>query len=130
MSQSLSAHEWPLNKVFSSDFEFTIPAYQRPYRWGTEQALLLLDDLEDVLDREGENQYFLGSVVLVDRGAPKFDVIDGQQRLTTLSIIFALLRDLAESPANRHVLGAMVMEEGVEGSGGGGDLALVDLTWV
>lgn len=114
MSQSLSAHEWPLNKVFSSDFEFTIPAYQRPYRWGTEQALLLLDDLEDVLDREGENQYFLGSVVLVDRGAPKFDVIDGQQRLTTLSIIFSLLRDLAESPANRHVLGAMVMEEGVE----------------
>lgn len=112
--QSLSAHEWPLNKVFSSDFEFKIPAYQRPYRWGTEQALQLLDDLEDVLDRGAEDQYFLGSLVLVDNGPPKYDVIDGQQRLTTLSILFALLRDLAESPKNRIVLGGMVMESGVE----------------
>lgn len=113
MSQNLTAHEWPLNKVFSSDFEFTIPAYQRPYRWGAEQALQLLDDLEDVLDREGEVQYFLGSVVLVNQGVPKYDVIDGQQRLTTLSILIALLRDLADDPGHRSTLGSMVMESGV-----------------
>lgn len=114
VGQSLSAHERTLNKVFSSDFEFNIPAYQRPYRWGTEQALQLLDDLEDVLGRASDDQYFLGSLVLVDNGPPKFDVIDGQQRLTTLSILFALLRDLAQSPGHRATLGAMVMEAGVE----------------
>ena len=40
---SLKAHEHPLKKIFSSDFDFVIPHYQRPYAWGTEQALQLLD---------------------------------------------------------------------------------------
>lgn len=42
---ALSAHEHPLNKIFSSDFDFVIPRYQRPYAWQPEQARQLLDDL-------------------------------------------------------------------------------------
>lgn len=111
----LKAHEHPLKKIFSADFDFVIPHYQRPYAWGTEQALQLLDDLEDALVREAAEPYFLGSLVLVkpDENAPRAHVIDGQQRLTTLSILLAVLRDLAEDDEVAVVLREMVLEPGV-----------------
>lgn len=109
----LDAGEYPLQKIFSSDFEFTIPDYQRPYSWGIEQALQLLDDLEGALDRDTEDPYFLGSVVLVKNpGAPLAEVIDGQQRLTTLTILFAVLRDLASDPGLIAELRDLIVEPG------------------
>lgn len=112
---SLKAHEHPLKKIFSSDFDFVIPDYQRPYAWGIEQASQLLDDLEDALGRPGDDPYFLGSLVLVKphEGSPLSEVIDGQQRLTTLSILFSVLRDLAEDSEVAGVLRDMVREPGV-----------------
>src|SRR5690606_162857 len=101
-------------KVFSSDFDFEIPHYQRPYAWETVQALQLLDDLEFAVDR-GDDEYFLGSLVLIqeDEDSPKVYVVDGQQRLTTLTILLAILRDLA-GPKNAETLAAMVMEPGID----------------
>lgn len=112
---ALKAHEHPLKKVFSSDFDFVVPDYQRPYAWGPEQALQLLDDLQDALERGGDDPYFLGSLVLVKpkEDAPQSDVIDGQQRLTTLSILFSVLRDLAEDDDISDALRDMVREPGV-----------------
>lgn len=112
---ALKAHEHQLKKIFSADFDFAIPHYQRPYAWGAEQALQLLDDLEDALARSAEDPYFLGSLVLIkaNDSAPKADVIDGQQRLTTLSILLAILRDLAEDGETADVLRDMVREPGV-----------------
>ncbi len=111
--KKLEASELALRKVFSSDYEFTIPDYQRPYSWGTEQALQLLDDLEGALDRGSDEPYFLGSVVLVRGDASSHaDVIDGQQRLTTLSILFATMRDLTTDAQLAGELGNLVMEPG------------------
>ena len=111
--KQLDAGEYPLRKIFSSDFEFRIPDYQRPYSWGTEQALQLLDDLEGSLDRDTDDPYFLGSIVLVkDGSSPEAEVIDGQQRLTTLSILFSILRDMTANPQLAGELGDMVLEPG------------------
>jgi hypothetical protein len=111
VAKSLFAHEHPLKKIFSSDYSFRIPQYQRPYRWGVDQAVQLLDDLEESLDRNADEPYFLGSLVLVEVDGATYDVIDGQQRLTTLTILFAVLRDLSESDlADR--LAALVMQPG------------------
>ncbi|MDJ0491338.1 DUF262 domain-containing HNH endonuclease family protein [Rhodococcus qingshengii] len=112
--QKLTAHEHPLRKIFSSDFEFKIPEYQRPYRWGTDQALQLLDDLEETLDRGDDEPYFLGSLVLVERADASFDVIDGQQRLTTLTLLFSVLRDLVEGDEFARNLSARVLDPGNE----------------
>ncbi|MDH3006746.1 DUF262 domain-containing protein [Gordonia alkanivorans] len=91
----LTAHELELLKVFSSDFDFRIPEYQRPYSRKPEHALQLLDDLGEALDEPGDEPYFLGSIVLVKRPeAAQADVIDGQQRLTTLTILLSVLRDM------------------------------------
>ncbi|WGJ85501.1 DUF262 domain-containing HNH endonuclease family protein [Gordonia sp. SMJS1] len=113
MMKDLSAGEYPLRKIFSSDYEFTIPEYQRPYAWGKEQALQLLDDLEGALARDTDEPYFLGSIVLVKAGSdPDAQVIDGQQRLTTLSILFAVLRDLTENSKLAGELANVVVEPG------------------
>jgi hypothetical protein len=92
----IDAGELQLGRLFTAEYDFTIPDYQRPYAWGKDETLQLLDDLGSSLDRDIDEPYFLGSVVLVkEKGVPEAEVIDGQQRLTTLTIMFAVLRDLA-----------------------------------
>lgn len=100
-ASTLSAHEHPIKKIFSNDFVFSIPRYQRQYSWTTEHAGVLLQDLLDALNSAGDvdssSPYFLGSIVLVKRDSPKVDVVDGQQRLTTLTILLSVLRSLSSS---------------------------------
>ena len=120
MVKQLSAHELPLGKVFSSDFDFAIPNYQRPYSWESQQALQLLDDLTEALDRAGDEPYFLGSLVLVKaEDDASADVIDGQQRLTTVSLLLALLRHLTaqEQAKLRASFTELITESGDELSG-------------
>ncbi|WP_320064195.1 DUF262 domain-containing HNH endonuclease family protein [Micromonospora sp. RTGN7] len=111
--QQLEAHEVPLHRIFCQDYDFRIPDYQRPYAWGKEQAGQLLDDLVEALERNSDEPYFLGSVVLVkQKGQAPAEVIDGQQRLTTLTILLAVLRDLTGDPGLRTALDTMIVEPG------------------
>lgn len=102
MKAKLSAQETPLYKAFSDDYLFTVPSVQRPYSWTSDEAGELLDDLLEFIDfkRITENNvidldepYFLGSIVLVKQDGPKSEVLDGQQRLTTLTILLSALRN-------------------------------------
>lgn len=86
-------------EVFSENFAFCIPAYQRPYAWETTQVEELLTDLTEAMGPQSRSDgfYFLGSIVLVKtHGKPESQVVDGQQRLTTLTILFSIIRDLTE----------------------------------
>lgn len=92
MSKKISGAEYPVAKIFSSDFDYAIPSYQRPYAWTEVQAGDLFSDLYDFFVKEKDDTYFLGSIVLIkDEGKPNAEVIDGQQRLTTLTILLAAL---------------------------------------
>ena len=98
--QRIEASEKQIVAVFSDDYSFTIPPYQRPYAWELEQATELLEDLLDAIrtNSESDRLYFLGSIVLVKTpGKSEARVVDGQQRLTTLTILFSVLRDLTEN---------------------------------
>ncbi|PWW66801.1 uncharacterized protein DUF1524 [Actinokineospora spheciospongiae] len=93
----IEAVERSVDDVFSEDYRFTIPLYQRPYAWTTEQAGELFDDL--VVAASGDapleevDPYFLGSIVLIKEvGKPDSQVVDGQQRLTTLALLLGALR--------------------------------------
>lgn len=69
--------------------QLTIPAYQRPYAWEAEQV----DELwHDIVETLGSN-HFMGSVVLCSPDEARPEVIDGQQRLTTIILLLALIRD-------------------------------------
>lgn len=92
MTKKISGAEYPLAKIFSSDFDYSIPSYQRPYAWTEVQAGELFSDLFDFFTKEKDDTYFLGSIVLIkEEGKPHAEVIDGQQRLTTLTILLAAL---------------------------------------
>jgi hypothetical protein len=106
MVETIKAGERQLNDVFCDKYQFEIPPYQRPYAWTTSEAETLLDDL--LVASEGAGPvaelapYFLGSIVVIKQGeSPKAEVIDGQQRLTTLVIMFSVLRSLLEDPARK-----------------------------
>lgn len=93
-----AAHK-KISEVFSASYAFSIPAYQRPYAWETTQVVELLTDLTEAMESRTRSDgfYFLGSVVLVKtHGSPNSRVVDGQQRLTTLTILFSIIRDLTE----------------------------------
>lgn len=98
MTHTLTAKEQSLAKIFSDDYVFTIPGYQRPYSWGKEQAQELLDDLLGALtSSQGQpnevTPYFLGSIVLIkSEGSSEAKVVDGQQRLTTLTLLLSAIR--------------------------------------
>jgi hypothetical protein len=99
-----------LTNLFSAPFHFSVPCYQRPYSWTTAEAGQLLDDIFGASGLGGvagaeEPDYFLGTIILIDgtggdlpkardRDPRLFEIIDGQQRLVTLAIAAAVLRDL------------------------------------
>src|SRR5690554_993924 len=112
MAKKISGAEYPLAKIFSSEFEYVIPSYQRPYAWTVDQASELFDDLFDFYRSDLDEGYFLGSIVLIkEEGKPAAEVIDGQQRLTTLTILLAALaaRSTAE---DRALLKKYIVEAG------------------
>lgn len=106
----IQAGEKTIGKIFSDDYAFIIPYYQRPYSWRTEHAGQLLDDLLVAAFEAEEKPYFLGSIVLVkEEGDPTSEVIDGQQRLVTLTILLSVLRDLL--PNENKSLTSLIYEE-------------------
>ncbi|MDT0507454.1 DUF262 domain-containing HNH endonuclease family protein [Novosphingobium sp. MMS21-SN21R] len=114
MTKKISGAEYPLSKIFSSDFEYVIPSYQRPYAWGADQASELFEDLLAFHQAEDEEGYFLGSIVLIkSEDRPFAEVIDGQQRLTTLTILLAAMA-CAHDGAYRDELRTYITEPGKE----------------
>lgn len=112
MAKKISGAEYPLAKIFSSEFEYVIPSYQRPYAWTVDQASELFDDLYDFYRSELDEGYFLGSIVLIkEEGNPAAEVIDGQQRLTTLTILLAALASRSAED-DRSLLKTYIVEAG------------------
>lgn len=86
-------------REFLSEGKYVIPIYQRNYDWGEREALQLLEDISDYAQKNKEQKkkqpYYIGSAVVFLRtahGETYFETIDGQQRLTTLTILACLLK--------------------------------------
>ena len=107
MPETIKATELPVVNIFDNSYSFEIPDYQRPYAWTTDEAGELLDDLlhatKDIPDVDSVGAtlpYFMGSIVVIKNSDnplvdnPLSYVVDGQQRLTTLTIMLCVLRDL------------------------------------
>ncbi|MCR4587521.1 MAG: DUF262 domain-containing protein [Lachnospiraceae bacterium] len=69
---------------------FFVPSYQRGYRWGRDEVELLLNDIYGLMDAEKEQEYCLQPIVVINDGE-KYELIDGQQRLTTIYLIYMYL---------------------------------------
>ena len=100
MTKEFDAEPTSLGDIFgTSDSFYKIPNYQRPYSWGNEEVKILWEDLWTAFTNNKENpemdkNYFLGGMVLTPSDKVDYlDVVDGQQRLTTLMILFCVFRD-------------------------------------
>ena len=101
----------PVLDLLNGKKQFVVPHYQRPYSWRLQQCIQLWQDIEDLarLDDAGQT-HFMGSVVYVQDGGSAagggaFQVIDGQQRLTTLTLLLsALVQVLRELEAAGQAL--------------------------
>ena len=116
LQRTFEAADRPVKEVFSPKYLFTMPSYQRPYAWTNDEAGELLSDLTNALPTNDEGDrakpYFLGSIVLTEQhGAPGYQVIDGQQRLTTLTILFCTIRELSQSEDFKQDMNKFIREE-------------------
>ncbi len=127
MPSPFGAQAMPLGQLFADPNFIHVPSYQRSFAWTREEAGRLLDDICEALDVETESDpggdYFLGPMLFVEPDPPTgriaawkahrtgrvHDVVDGLQRLTTLTIMFCVLRDLdsAGEPANDRLAAAI-----------------------
>lgn len=76
-----------VKKLFDGDNRYVIPIYQRNYAWDIEEVVQLIDDIK----KYDGNNYYLGALMVKKRADNAFEVIDGQQRLTTLFLILSVL---------------------------------------
>ncbi len=97
-------------KFLQGTKQFAIPIYQRTYSWTQEQCKQLWDDILTVAKDENASGHFIGSIVYVEKGlyqisaVPQLLVIDGQQRLTTLSLLMAAFgKVLEENPTDIEI---------------------------
>ncbi|WP_165978074.1 DUF262 domain-containing protein [Actinomadura darangshiensis] len=90
MSAPLNASATTVGSLLSS-YTFTIPEYQREYAWQSTEVAEFWNDLSQA---RGKGPYFLGLIVLTGEGKPK-QVVDGQQRLLTITLLAAALRSAA-----------------------------------
>lgn len=91
---NIEIQEKSILELFGDLYWFNIPSYQRPYVWTEENVSELLDDIIYAFENNSiDEKYFMGSLVLQKKSGFDYDVLDGQQRLTTICILLAVLRD-------------------------------------
>ena len=91
MSSAISCQIISIGELLRASFKLTVPPYQRNYAWEEENYADLWTDILETFNDNGE-EYFLGSVVLDNSTAPNFTLIDGQQRVTTTTILICALK--------------------------------------
>lgn len=113
---TLKPDKLTIHELFQRERRYVVPLYQRAYVWGQQgQWEPLWEDIERqaeiCFDAEGQGprrSHFLGAIVLnvsriVGAGVARSEVIDGQQRLTTLQLLIAALRDFAAETSSQHL---------------------------
>lgn len=123
-TDKVKAKEHYIKDLLNDKFLFDIPDYQRAYSWNKDNLKQLIDDIMDSIGLNKENNncfeeyepYFIGSIVLCskeykDDGSGLYDVIDGQQRLTSIIILIATIRDLTKNEAYKNILSSLIYQK-------------------
>lgn len=107
--EKLDSNTKPIGQLLSRERFFRIPEYQRPFSWDTDNFEDLIDDLTSA---NKDQEYFLGTIVLHHPpGESHFDVVDGQQRLTSVMILLACLRDLADDKEYKSGIQEKILQQ-------------------
>jgi uncharacterized protein with ParB-like and HNH nuclease domain len=112
----MKASESKLSQILTDKRSYEIPPYQRTYSWKGEHVNALLEDLYEAFENKND-EYFIGSIIAIETKRDVcFEIIDGQQRLTTLTLILAKLRDLFfDQSAKNEVQSRILPVDGLTG---------------
>lgn len=107
------ASETKIQSIIEGTKQYVVPLFQRPYSWEKKEWQVLWNDITDLYEETSNRSHFIGSIVTmptksVPEGVAKYLLIDGQQRLTTIFILLAVLRDKA-SDNNQEKLADQIM---------------------
>ena len=111
MNLGITSRETTLQQLFAPGEELAMPPYQRSYSWTEKEAIDLLEDLQDSV--RANEPHFIGAIVVVQSDKNQnAEIVDGQQRLTTLTILLSVLRDLEEDPERAAEIHALIGDAG------------------
>ena len=107
----MNANNFPLEKLSigqlynSGDITYEIPIYQRNYAWEEDQIRTLVQDIYDAFKATPQKEsYYIGTLVTFDKGDKVYEVIDGQQRLTTVYLMLKVLKITIKNKTCIHPL--------------------------
>ncbi|GAA8628293.1 hypothetical protein KYTH79_00990 [Helicobacter pylori] len=108
-NESIEGKAYKLKDILATELDayYQIPIYQRPYQWTEENCEKLLDDLLSSYECYKESDYFCGSLVLIaididsKTNATTYDIVDGQQRLSTFILLAKVLVTLYDKDLNK-----------------------------
>lgn len=116
MPQKLGAQLLTFPEIFAGHY-FSVPDYQRGYAWDDAQVKDLLTDIDHLLLTPGQGQHFTGTLVINRApGSDRFDIVDGQQRLTTIVILMRCLCPALLSPASAGRIAEHYLQRGSRGN--------------
>lgn len=109
----MAAEVMPLGRLLDGRYRFRLACLQRAYAWRPENVSRLLSDLRWAMQRSGKKRrYALGRLMLAQQlGSVDVELVDGHQRLVTLTMLFAVLRDLETNPERAETLHKLVLDE-------------------
>lgn len=95
---TLNADDVDVSELLEGSTQFTVPDYQREYSWGDDQLGEFWDDVLALT--QSRDSHYLGSIIIIGKSSDEIkqqELVDGQQRLTTISTLLAVIRDYFES---------------------------------
>lgn len=119
----MDARKGNIYEILNGNKQFLIPVYQRFYSWDIDQCKRLWNDIVE-MQKKGRSGHFVGSIVNIAEqamptGVQKYMIIDGQQRMTTLTLLLLALRDYAimhpdDASINAHRIDGMLLKNEYE----------------
>ncbi|MDK9783402.1 DUF262 domain-containing protein [Vibrio sp. B172a] len=89
-------HSFRVKELLADSSRYLVPMYQRNYAWGEGEINQLIQDVQDYQHHKPNQPYYIGTLVVFERSDGQFEVIDGQQRFTTLTLLAFALKRISE----------------------------------
>ena len=110
-------HKYSIEEAFRECF-YIVPDYQREYVWTDKEVHQLLEDIGEQIDAGTTREYFIGTVLVSPTDQKNhYEVIDGQQRLTTLFLLLCALKHLFQGEPQRQMIAGLISTSYVDSDG-------------
>ena len=110
-------HKYSIEEAFRECF-YIVPDYQREYVWTDKEVHQLLEDIGEQIDAGTTREYFIGTVLVSPTDQKShYEVIDGQQRLTTFFLLLCALKHLFQGEPQRQMISGLISTSYVDGDG-------------